>query len=125
MPKESIYANNIYNHLPNDLKVFTKEELNLMGQDFVEAVSQNEVSIFVNYISHIVIGEAAINNKRIVLPVLPKGVNIMHDHNGLLDKKNPGPIPEIYLDRILQSLNKIFPDIDIIIISGKMIIEWL
>jgi hypothetical protein len=124
MPKESIYAN-IHNRLPNDLKVFTKEELNLMGQDFVEAVSQNEVSIFVNYISHIVIGEAELNNKRVVLPVLPKGVNIMHDHNGLLDKKNPGPIPEIYLDRILQSLNKIFPDIDIIVINGKMIIEWL
>ena len=125
MPKESIYANNIYNHLPNDLKVFTKEELNLMGQDFVEAVVQNEVTIFVNYISCIVIGEATINNKRVVLPVLSKGTNIMHDHNGLLDKKNPGPIPEIYLDRILKSLNKIFPDIDIIVISGKMIIEWL
>jgi hypothetical protein len=41
-----------------------------------------------------------------------------------LNKEEPGPIPEIYMEQILRKLEKIFPDTEIIIADGKMYLSW-
>jgi len=138
MPKEYIYSSNLHNGITLNATKFTREELQEMGQDInavnrnpiptsvdlEQAVTLNEIAIFVKYIANIIIEDAMINKKHVVLNTLPCHVPIRHNAQGLLDKNNPGPIPEVYVDKILHSLHKIFPDVDIIVLQSKMIIDW-
>jgi hypothetical protein len=58
------------------------------------------------------------------LPVLKKGVLISHMSNGLLDRYEPGPIPQVYMIQILQNLKIKFPDTEILINETAMLFDW-
>lgn len=95
-----------------------------MNEDYTSLVAQNEIGIYTKYITDHVIMKATVGGKRIAFEVLPSGLPICHDAKGLLNKEDPGPIPEIYMDRILQKLGKIFPDTEILVVDGKMFLRW-
>jgi hypothetical protein len=125
MPKEYIYSSNLHNGITLNATKFTQEDLPIpTSNDYEQAVVLNEIAIFVKYIANIIIEEVMLNKKRVSINTLPKNVPIRHNAQGLLDKNNPGPIPEVYMEKILHSLYKIFPDIDIMVLQTRMLIDW-
>lgn len=122
MPKQYIYASPMY-RVGKLNEVYTKEDLKTMNDDYTSLVANNEIGIFTKYITDCVILKATVGGKVLSFNVLPKACPITHDSKGLLDKENPGPIPEIYLDRIMNKLTKIFPDTEIIV-AEKMYLRW-
>jgi hypothetical protein len=123
MPMQNIYASSIY-RVGKLSDVYTKEDLKAMNNDYTSLVANNEIVIFINYIKECVILKATVGGKALSFNTLPAACPIMHNSKGLLDKEDPGPIPEIYMDRILQKLGKIFPDTEILVVDGKMYLRW-
>ena len=123
MPKQYDYAAPVY-RVGKLEQVYTKEDLRNLNDDYTSLVAKNEIGIFTKYITDHVIMKATVGGKSLVFEVLPKGFPICHDTKGLLNKEDPGPIPEIYMDRILQKLGKIFPDTEIFVVEGKMYLRW-
>jgi len=95
-----------------------------MNDDYTSLVANNEIGIFTKYITDCVILKATVGGKVLSFSTLPKACPITHDSKGLLNKEEPGPIPEIYMEQILRKLEKIFPDTEIIIADGKMYLRW-
>ena len=123
MPKQYDYAAPIY-RVGKLQQVYTKEDLKTLNEDYTSLVAQNVIGIYTKYITDHVILKATVGGKKIAFEVLPTGFPICHDAKGLLNKEDPGPIPEIYMDRILQKLAKIFPDTEILVVDGKMYLRW-
>jgi hypothetical protein len=123
MPKQYDYAAPIY-RVGKLEQVYTKEDLKNLNDDYTSLVEKNEIGIFTQYIADCVVKLATVGKNKIAFEVLPKGFPICHDTKGLLNKEDPGPIPEIYMDRILKKLSKIFPDTEIIVVDGKMYLRW-
>ena len=123
MPKQYDYAAPIQ-RVGKLEQVYTKEDLKNLNEDYTNLISENEIGIFTKYITDCVIMKATIGVKRIAFEILPKAFPICHDSKGLLHKEDPGPIPEIYLDRILKKLSKIFPDTEIFIVEKNMYLRW-
>ena len=123
MPKQYQYASPIY-RMGSLQPVYTKEDLTNLGEDYTSLVAENEISIFTKYIMDSVVIKATVGGKALSFEILPKTFPITHDANGLLNKEDPGPIPEIYLDRILKKLDKIFPDSEIMTDGLKMYLRW-
>jgi len=95
-----------------------------MNDDYTTLVANNEIAIFTSYIKECVILKATVGGAALSFNTLPATHTIMHDSKGLLDKENPGPIPEIYMEQILQKLEKIFPDTEVTVVGGKMYLRW-
>ena len=123
MPKQYQYASPIY-RMGSLQPVYTKEDLTNLGEDYTSLVAENEISIFTKYIMDSVVIKATVGGKALSFEILPKTFPITHDAKGLLNKEDPGPIPEIYLDRILKKLDKIFPDSEIMTDGLKMYLRW-
>jgi hypothetical protein len=123
MPKQYSYASPIY-RVGSLQQVYTKEDLKTMNEDYTSLVAENEIGIYTKYITDHVILKATVGGKALMFDVLPKVFPVTHDSKGLLNKEDPGPIPEIYMDRILQKLYKIFPDTEILVVDGKMYLRW-
>jgi hypothetical protein len=123
MPKQYHYAAPIY-RTGSLLPVYTKDDLKNLSADYTSLVAENEISIFTKHITDSVVIKAAVGGKTISFSILPLACPITHDAKGLLNKEEPGPIPEIYLDRILKKLDKIFPDSEIITDGLKMYLRW-
>jgi hypothetical protein len=123
MPKQYIYASPMY-RVGKLNEVYTKEDLKTMNDDYTSLVANNEIGIFTKYITDCVILKATVGGKVLSFSTLPAACSITHDSKGLLNKEEPGPIPEIYMEQILRRLEKIFPDTEIIIADGKMYLRW-
>ena len=123
MPKQYHYAAPVY-RTGSLLPVYTKDDLKNLSEDYTSLVAENEISIFTKYIMDCVVLKAAVGGKAISFEILPKSLPICHDAKGLLNKEDPGAVPEIYLDRILKKLDKIFPDSEIITDGKKMYLRW-
>ena len=123
MPKQYDYAAPIY-RVGKLEQVYTKEDLKNLNEDYTSLVEDNEINIFTKYITDCVVKLAAIGRNKIAFEILPKAFPICHDTKGLLNKEDPGPIPEIYMDRILKKLAKIFPDTEIFVVDVKMYLRW-
>jgi hypothetical protein len=123
MPKQYDYAAPIY-RVGKLEQVYTKEDLKNLNDDYTSLVEKNEIGIFTQYIADCVVKMATIGKNKIAFEILPKAFPICHDTKGLLDKQDPGPIPEIYMDRILKKLSKIFPDTEIMVTEKIMSLRW-
>jgi hypothetical protein len=123
MPKQYHYATPMY-RTGSLLPVYTKEDLSNLSDDYTSLVAENEIGIFTKYIMDSVVIKATVGGKAVSFEILPKAFPITHDAKGLLNKEEPGPIPEIYLDRILKKLDKIFPDSEIMTDGLKMYLRW-
>ena len=120
---QNIYASSIY-RVGKLSDVYTKEDLKAMNDDYTSLVANTEIVIFINYIKECVILKATVGGKALLFNTLPSACPIVHNSKGLLDKENPGPIPEIYMEQIIKRLGKIFPDTEIIAADGKMYLQW-
>jgi hypothetical protein len=123
MPKQYDYAAPIYG-VDKLEKVYTKEDLKNLNEDYTSLVAENEIGIFTKYITDCVVKMAAIGRNKIAFEILPKAFPICHDTKGLLNKEDPGPIPEIYMNRILKRLGKIFPDTEIFALEKNLYLRW-
>ena len=123
MPKQYDYAAPVY-RVGKLEQVYTKEDLRNLNDDYTTLVAKNEIGIFTKYITDHVIMKATVGGKSLVFEVLPKAFPICHDTKGLLNKEDPGPIPEIYMDCILKKLEKIFPDTEIMVTEKIMCLRW-
>jgi hypothetical protein len=123
MPKQYDYAAPIQRGEKLE-QVYTKEDLKNLNDDYTSLVENNEISIFTKYITDCVVKLAVIGKNKIAFDILPKAFPICHDTKGLLNKEDPGPIPEIYIDRILMRLGKIFPDTEIFALEKNLYLRW-
>jgi hypothetical protein len=123
MPKQYIYASPVY-RVGKLSQIYMKEDLKALNEDYTSLVATNEIGIYVNYIKQSLILKATIGGNALSFNVLPKACPITHDSKGLLDKENPGPIPEIYMEQIIKRLETVFPDTEILVADGKMYLRW-
>ena len=94
MPKQYDYAAPIY-RVGKLEQVYTKEDLKTLNEDYTSLVENNEIVIFTKYITDCVVKLAVVGKNKIAFDILPKAFPICHDTKGLLNKEDPGPIPEI------------------------------
>ena len=123
MPKQYDYAAPIQRGEKLE-QVYTKEDLRNLNDDYTSLVAENEIGIFTKFITDCVVQKAVVGDNKIIFDVLPRGFPIRHDPQGLLNKEDPGPIPEIYMNRILKKLSKIFPDTEIFVVEKNMYMRW-
>jgi len=123
MPKQYIYASPVY-RVGKLSQIYMKEDLKALNEDYTSLVATNEIGIYVNYIKESLILKATIGGNALSFNILPKSCPITHDSKGLLDKENPGPIPEIYMEQIIKRLETVFPDTEIHVADGKMYLRW-
>ena len=123
MPRQFDYGANLHHARPLYNQVYTKDDLKTINKD-TDLVAENEIGIFTKYIAECVLTYAYNGSNRLDFPVLPKDCLISHGANGCLSKTEPGPIPMIYMDRILHKLTKIFPDSDIMVVGNTMTLSW-
>lgn len=102
----------------------SRSDLQGLSQKYILDVMQNEINIFTNYITTEVVAKATKGFKGIRFPFLKEGLPIEHNHNGLLNKHDPGPIPRNYIPYILDKLNLIFDDVDIVCSDTHLVIGW-
>jgi hypothetical protein len=124
MPSQSIYGANLHRPTSRKESVFTKEVLRDMQAEYKDTVEENEIRIFTNYITECILECANMGKNQMSLPVLKKGVLISHMSNGLLDRYEPGPIPQVYMIQILQNLKIKFPDTEIKVTETAMLFDW-
>jgi hypothetical protein len=124
MPSQSIYGAILYRPSSRKETIFTKDMLRDMQAEYKDTVEENEIRIFTNYIMECILECANMGKSQMSLPVLKKGALIAHMSNGLLDKYEPGPIPQVYMTQILQNLKIKFPDTEILINETAMLFDW-
>ena len=98
-----------------------REELKSYAKEYENAVREQELAIFVNYIVRIVKQLARRGGTNYSHPVLDKSQIFVHSTNGgLLDKSDPGPVPLFYVETVLKKLQEIFTDSDITYTEAKI-----
>jgi hypothetical protein len=123
MPRQFDYGANLHTARPLFNQVYTKEDLKTINKD-TDLIAENEINIFTKYITECVLTFAYNGEKTLDFPVLSENHLISHGSNGCLSKTEPGPIPMIYMDRIITKLTKIFPDTDIMVVGNTMNLSW-
>jgi hypothetical protein len=98
-----------------------RETLQYYAKDYENAVREFELSIYLNYIVWAIDKLARRGNTFYDHIVLHKNELAAHSApGGLLDKSNPGSIPRVYLEPILELLKKKFPDSDITFTDARL-----
>ena len=102
----------------------SRADLQGLSQKYTLDGMQQEIDIYTNYIAAEVVAKAKKGFKGIRFPLLKAGLPIEHDHRGLLNKHDPGPIPRDYLPFIVDKLNLTFDDVDIVCLETHLLVGW-
>jgi len=102
----------------------SRTDLQGLSQRYNLDVMQHEITIFTNYIAGEVVEKAKKGFKGVRFPLLKAGLPIEHNHRGLLNKHDPGPIPRDYLPYIIDKLNLTFDDVDIVCLETHLLVAW-
>ena len=98
-----------------------RETLQYYAKDYVNAVREFELSIYLNYIVWAV--DKLAHRGVTFYDHVVLGKNELAAHSapgGLLDKSNPGSLPYVYLEPMLELLKKKFPDSDITFTGARL-----
>jgi len=101
-----------------------RADLKESAQAYSAAVREHEIHIFARYIADGIVTYAGKGLETIRFPILAKYDNIEHNSDGILNKYDPGPVPEIYVDEIILKLRKTFPDTDFAYNKEFLYVSW-
>jgi hypothetical protein len=106
------------------MSTYTREQLQQMGQDYADAVIDNETNIFVKYIGQGILKYAALGQKKIYFPLAKYSGPINRLPNGNLNRYEPGPIPTQYLPDVIRKLQVFFPDTEFMPGDEFLWVNW-
>ena len=104
--------------------MYSRADLKNSGRAYADAVKDREVTIFTRYIADGIITYAQKGLETIKFPMLEKFHGIAHGVDGLLNKHDPGPIPDIYIEEIVARLRFYFPDTDFAFNEKFLYVSW-
>jgi hypothetical protein len=103
---------------------YTREHLQQIGKNYVDAVIDNETNIFVKYVGQGILKYAALGERKVYFPIADYSGPIQRLPNGNLNRYDPGPIPKTYLPEVIRKLQVFFPDTDFITGDKSLWINW-
>jgi hypothetical protein len=104
--------------------MYTRANLKDAGKAYQDAVKEHEIDIFVKYVGQGILAQAKKGVDTIKFPILDIFYGVEHGSDGLLNKYDPGPIPALYVDEVVEKLRTFFPDTDFTIGKNFLIISW-
>lgn len=102
----------------------SRGDLQDLSHKYSNDIMQNEITIFTNFIAGEVVAQAKKGFKGVRFPLLKEGLQIEHNHFGLLNKHDPGPIPRQYLPYISDKLDLTFNDVDVVCLESHLLVSW-
>lgn len=77
--------------------MYSRAELKSSGRAYADAVKEREITLFTRYIADGIVTYAQKGLESIRFPILETYAGIEHGADGLLNKYDPGPIPQVYV----------------------------
>ena len=104
--------------------MYSRADLKESGRAYADAVKEREITIFTRYITDGIITYAGKGLVDIHFPLLERYENLKHSSDGILNRHDPGPIPVIYIDEVVDRLRYLFPDTDFAIGKSFLFVSW-
>ena len=104
--------------------MYTRADLKSLGHEYETAIKNREIDIYVKYVGEGILKYAKEGNKTIHFPMIRNILMVRRASDGLLNKHDPGPIPEAYISEVMMRLYEIFPDTDFVIQDMYLVVNW-
>lgn len=104
--------------------MYTRADLKSLGHEYESAIKNREIDIYVKYVGEGILKYAKEGNKMIRFPMISNIFMVRRASDGLLNKHDPGPIPEEYVLEVIDLLSYTFPDTDFFIEDMHLVVNW-
>jgi len=104
--------------------MYTRAHLKDLGHEYETAIKNREIDIYVKYVGEGILKYAKEGNRVIRFPMIKKTIMIRRASDGMLNKYDPGPIPEEYVLEVIDLLSYTFPDTDFFIEDMHLVVNW-